>query len=68
MSFRVIKDPGERGTLDKEYVTSMKTVKQRSMVNRETKIAVGDELQTLFHPIVNAINKQLNRLGKSSRQ
>ena len=24
------------------------------MVNREMKLAIGDELQTLFHPIVNA--------------
>ena len=32
----------------------MKTVKQRNMVNREMKLAIGDELQTLFHPIVNA--------------
>ena len=24
------------------------------MVNREMKLAIGDELQTLFHPTVNA--------------
>ena len=27
------------------------------MANREMKLAIGDKLQTLFHPIVNA-NKQ----------
>ena len=32
----------------------MKTVKQHNMVNHEMKLAIGDELQTLFHPIVNA--------------
>ena len=32
----------------------MKTVKQRNMVNRQMKPAIGDELHTLFHPIVNA--------------
>ena len=32
----------------------MKTVKQRNMVNREMKLAIGDELQTLFDPIVSA--------------
>ena len=53
MSFD-IKDPAERATLVKEYVTTMKTVKQGNMVNREMKLAIGDELQTLFHPIVNA--------------
>ena len=53
-SFLDIKDPAKRATLVKEYVTAMKTVKQRNMVNRETKLAIGDELQTLFHPIANA--------------
>ena len=32
----------------------MKTDKQRNMANRELKLAIGDELQTLFHPIDNA--------------
>ena len=54
MSFLDIKDPAKRATLVKGYVTAMKTVKQRIMANRELKLAIGDELQTLFHPIVNA--------------
>ena len=54
MSFLDIKDPAERATLVKEYVTAMKTAKQRIMENREMKLGIGDELQTLFHPIVNA--------------
>ena len=54
MSFLDIKDPAERATLVKKYVTAMKTVKQRNMVNREMKLAIGDELRTLFHPIVKA--------------
>ena len=54
MSFLDIKDPVERVTLVKKYVTAMKTVKQRNMVNREMKLVIGDELQTLSHPIVNA--------------
>ena len=57
ISFLDIKDPAKRATLVKEYVAAMKTVRQRNMVNREKKLAIGDELQTLFHPIVNA-NKQ----------
>ena len=32
----------------------MKTVKQRNMMKREMKLSIGDELQTLFHPIDNA--------------
>ena len=54
MSFLGIKDPAERATLVKEYVTAMKTVKQRNMAKLELKLAIGDELQTLFHPIPNA--------------
>ena len=54
MSFLDIKDTAERATLVKEYGTAIKTVKQRNMMKREMKLAIGDELQTLFHPIVNA--------------
>ena len=32
----------------------MKTVKLRNLVNREMKQSIGNELQTLFHPIVSA--------------
>ena len=32
----------------------MKTAKQRNMVNREMKLTIGDVIQTIFHPIVNA--------------
>ena len=45
MSFLDIKDPAERANLVKGYVTSMKTVKQGNMVNREMKLSIGDELQ-----------------------
>ena len=54
MLFLDIKDPAKRTTLVDEYVKAMKTVRQRNMVNRETKLAIGEELQTLFHPIVSA--------------
>ena len=54
LDIKDIKDPAERATLVKEYVTAMETVKQRNTMKREMKLAIGDELQTLFHPIVNA--------------
>ena len=56
MSFLDIKDPAERATLVKEYVTAMKTVKQRNMTKRESELPIGvsEELQTYFRPIVNA--------------
>ena len=60
MSFRDIKDSAD---LVKEYVTAMKTVKQRNMVNREMKLAIGDELQTLFHPTVNATKQAAEENG-----
>ena len=42
----------------------MKTVKQRNMMKREMKLAIGDELQTLFHPIVNATKKAAEETRK----
>ena len=64
MSFLDIKDPAERAILVKEYVTAMKTVKQRNMANQELKLAIGDELQILFHPIVNATEKAAEETRK----
>ena len=64
MSFLDIKDPAERATLVKESVKAMKTVKQRNMVNREMKLEIVDELQTLFHPIVNATKQAAEEPGK----
>ena len=64
MSFHDIKDPAERATLVREYVTAMKTVKHRNMANRELKLVIGDELQTLFHPIVNATKQAAEETRK----
>ena len=55
MLFLDIKDPAERATLVKEYVTAMKTV--------EVKQVIVDELQTLFHPIVNATKQVAEELA-----
>ena len=43
----------------------MKTVKQRNMMKREMKLAIGDELQTLFHPIVNATKQVAEETRKN---
>ena len=42
----------------------METVKQRNMVNREMKLVIGDELQSLFHPIVNATKQAAEETRK----
>ena len=68
MSFLDIKDSAERATPVKEYVTMMKSAKQRNMVDREMKIAIGDELQTFSIQLPMQLNKQLKRLGNSSHQ
>ena len=34
------------------------------MVNREMKLTIGDELQTLFHPIVNATKQAAEEIRK----
>ena len=67
MSFIDIKDAAERATLVKEYVTAVKTVKQRNFTNRELKLAIGDELKTLFHPIVNATKQAGEITRKKTR-
>ena len=41
--------PAKRMALVNEYVKAMKTVCRPNMVNREMKLAIGEELQTLFH-------------------
>ena len=64
MSFLDIKDPAERATLGNENVSAMKTVEQRIMANRELKLAIGDELQTLFHPIANATKQAAKETRK----
>ena len=42
----------------------MKTVKQRIMVNREMELAIREELQTPFHPIVNATKQATKETRK----
>ena len=64
MSFLDINDPAERATLVKEYVTAMKTRKGRNTMKREMKLAIGDELQTLFHPIFNATKQAAKETRK----
>ena len=44
-----------------EYVKAMKTVRKRNMVNREMKLAIGEELQTLFHPIGSATKQDAEK-------
>ena len=52
--FLDIKDPAKRSALVDEYVKAMKTVRQRNLVNCKMKLAIGEELQTLFYSIVTA--------------
>ena len=48
LSFPDMTDPAKRTALVDEYVKAMKTVRRRNMVNREMKLAIAEELQTLF--------------------
>ena len=54
MSFLDIEDPAKRTALVNEYVKAMKNVRKCNMVNREMKLAIGEELQTLFYSIVSS--------------
>ena len=64
MSFLDIKDPANRTALIDEYVKSMKIVRQHNMVNREMNLAIGEELQTLFHPIVSATRQAAEKTAE----
>ena len=64
MTFIDIKDPANRTALVDEYVKAMKTVRRRNMVNRESKLAIGEELQTLFHPIVSATKQAAEKTAE----
>ena len=41
----------------KEYVDAMQTLRKRNMHTREEKLAIGEELDTLFKPVVQATEK-----------
>ena len=64
MSFLDIKDPAKQTALVDKYVKVMKTVQQRNMVNLKTKLAIGEELQTLFHPIASATKQAAEKTAK----
>ena len=61
ISFLDIKDPTKRTALVDEYVKAMKTLRQRNMVNREMKLTIEEEIQTLFHPIVSATKQAVEK-------
>ena len=46
------------------YVKAMKPVRKRNMVNREMKLPIGEELQTLFHPIVSATKQAAEKTAE----
>ena len=52
MSFLDIKNPARRNELVKECVDAMQTVRKRNMHTREEKLAIEEELDTLFKPVV----------------
>ena len=65
MSFLEIKYPTKRTALVDEYVKAIETVRRRNMVNREMKLAIGEELQTIFHPLSVRLSRLLKRRWKS---
>ena len=64
MSFLDKKDPAKRTALVDEYVKAMKTVRRRNMVNCEMKLAIEEEMQTLFHPIVSATKQAAEKTAE----
>ena len=64
VSFLDAKDPAKLTALVDEYGKAMKTVHQRNMANREMKLAIGEELQTLFHPIVSTTKQAAEKTAE----
>ena len=58
------KGSSETNVLVDEYAKAMKTVRQRNMVNREMKLAIGEELHILFHPIVSATKQAAKKTAE----
>ena len=56
-----IKDPAKLTALVDEYV---KAIRQRNMASREMKLAIGEELHTLFHPIVSAAKQAAEKTAE----
>ena len=68
MSFPDIKNPARRDELVKEYVDAMQTVRKRNMHTREEKLAIGEELNTLFKPVVKATEKAASENRKEMEE
>ena len=64
MSFLDIKDPAKRTALVYKYVKVMKTIRQHNRVNCEMKLAIGEKLQTLLHPIVSTTKKAAEKMAE----
>ena len=68
MSFLDIENPARRNELVKEYVDAMHTVRKRNMHTREEKLAIGEELNTLFKPVVQATEKAASENKKEMEE
>ena len=68
MSFLDIKNPARRNELVKEYVDAMQTVRKRNMHTREEKLAIGEELDSLFKPVVQATEKAASENKKEMEE
>ena len=68
MSFLDIKNPARRIELVKEYVDAMQTVRKRNMRTREEKLVIGEELDTLFKPVVQATEKAASENKKEMEE
>ena len=68
MSFLDIKNPARRNELVQEYVDDMKTVRKRNLHTREEKLTIGEELNTLFKPVVQATEKAASEKKKEMEE
>ena len=68
MSFLDIKNPARKNELVQEYVNAMQTVRKQNMHTREKKLAIGEELDTLLKPVVQATEKAASENKKEMEE
>ena len=64
MSFYSIKNPEERDAVIADYLATKKRIQQRNMNERAQDLAHSNELQEIFHPVIQSTKKSTEAITK----
>ena len=64
MSFQSIKDPEERDAVIADYLATKKRIQERNLKERGQDLAHSDELQAMFHPVIQSTEKSTAAITK----